>query len=228
MNTLIWTLLAAAAAGESSQEGIVPLDVMWKYVSSLGLVEALTFISFGSVCLFYGWRVFKILVTICFGLLGLTLGIWANDQLIGGNVIWLSLICTIFFAVLSIPFMRLGVTLLGALSGGILTAGVWLAAGLPEQYLWAGGLVGFIAGGMMSFIVFKVAVILFTSLGGSTLTVVGILAILYGFILEGKSEQFEEFVFTNQWFLPAILLIPMGVGIFLQHRFSKTDQSWPT
>jgi len=226
MNTLIWTVLAAAS--DSSQEGVVPLDVMWKYVSSLGLVEALTFISFGSVCLFYGWRVFKILVTICFGLLGLTLGIWANDQLIGGNVIWLSLICTIFFAVLSIPFMRLGVTLLGALSGGILTAGVWLAAGLPEQYLWAGGLVGFIAGGMMSFIVFKVAVILFTSLGGSTLTVVGILAILYGFILEGKSEQFEEFVFTNQWFLPAILLIPMGVGIFLQHRFSKTDQSWPT
>ena len=227
MNTLIWTLLAAAAS-ESSQEGVVPLDLMWKYVSSLGLVEALTFISFGSVCLFYGWRVFKILVTICFGLLGLTLGIWANDQLIGGNVIWLSLICAIFFAVLSIPFMRWGVTLLGALSGGILTAGLWLAAGLPDQYLWAGGLVGFISGGMMSFIVFKVAVILFTSLGGSTLTVVGILAILYGFILEGKSEQFKEFVFTNQWFLPALLLIPMAFGLFLQNRFSKTDQSWPT
>ena len=115
MSMLIWTLFAAAA-GESSQESVVPVDMMWKYVSSLGLVEALTFISFGSVCLFYGWRVFKILVTICFGLLGLTLGIWANDQLIGGNVIWLSLICTVFFAVLSIPFMRWGVTLLGALA----------------------------------------------------------------------------------------------------------------
>jgi len=227
MNTLIW-ILFAAAAGESSQEGVVPLDVMWKYVSSLGLVEALTFISFGSVCLFYGWRVFKILVTICFGLLGLALGIWANDQLIGGNVIWLSLICTVFFAVLSIPFMRWGVTLLGALSGGILTAGVWLGGGLPEEYMWAGGLVGFIAGGMMSFIVFKAAVILFTSLGGSTLTVVGILAILYRYILEGKGEQLEAFVFANQWFLPALLLIPMGFGIFLQHRFSKTMQDWNT
>lgn len=226
MNTLIWTLFAAAS--ESSEEGVVPLDVMWKYVSSLGLVEAMTFIAFGSVCLFYGWRVFKILVTICFGLLGLTLGIWANDQLIGGNVIWLSLICTVFFAVLSIPFMRWGVTLLGALSGGILTAGVWLAAGLPDQYLWAGGLVGFIAGGMMSFIVFKVAVILFTSLGGSTLMVVGVLAILYRYILEGRGAEFEGFVFAHQWFLPALLLIPMGFGLFLQNKFSKTDQSWPT
>lgn len=206
----------------------MPLELMWKYVSSLGIVEALTFISFGSVCLFYGWRVFKILVTICFGLLGLTLGIWANDQLIGGNVIWLSLICTVFFAVLSIPFMRWGVTLLGAFSGGILTAGIWLGAGLPEQYFWAGGLVGFIAGGMMSFIVFKAAVILFTSLGGSTLTVVGILAILYSYILEGKGEQLEAFVFANQWFLPAMLLVPMGFGVFLQHRFSKTMQEWDT
>ncbi len=225
MNSLMWNVLAAA--GESSQGGVVPLDIMWKYVSSLGLVESLTFISFGSVCLFYGWRVFKILVTICFGLLGLALGVWANSQLIGGNVIWLSLICTIFFAVLSIPFMRMGVTLLGALSGGILTAGIWLAAGLPEQYVWAGGLVGLIAGGMISFIVFKIAVILFSSLGGSTLTVVGILAIIYRFILEGNGEKFEAFVFANPWFLPTLLLIPMGLGIFLQNRFSKMDQSWP-
>jgi hypothetical protein len=228
MMTWVWILLTAAAEETAQEGGVLPLAVMWKYISSLGLVEALTFISFGSVCLFYGWRVFKILVTICFGLLGLFLGVWANDQLIGGNVIWLSLICTIFFAILSIPFMRWGVTLLGALSGGILTAGVWLAAGLPDQYVWAGGLVGFIAGGMISFIVFKVAVILFTSLGGSTLTVVGILAILYRYILAGRNEQFEQFVFANQWFLPALLLIPMGFGIFLQNRFSKVDQSWPT
>ncbi|MHC4520066.1 MAG: hypothetical protein ACYTAS_15860 [Planctomycetota bacterium] len=227
MSILVWTLLAAGG-GESSEGAVLPLEVMWKYVGSLGLVEALTFISFGSVCLFYGWRVFKILVTICFGLLGPTLGIWANAQLIGGNVIWLSLICTVFFAVLSIPFMRWGVTLLGALSGSILTGGVWLAGGLPEELAWAGGLAGLIAGGMMSFIVFKAAVILFTSLGGSTLTIVGILAILYRYILAGKGQQLETFMFGNQWFLPALLLIPMGFGIFLQHRFSKTDQSWPT
>ena len=73
MTTWIWTVLTVAAE-EASQESLVPLDVMWSHVRTLGIVEALTFISFGSVCLFYGWRVFKILVTICFGLLGLFLG----------------------------------------------------------------------------------------------------------------------------------------------------------
>jgi hypothetical protein len=222
-NIAVWVLLTAAAA-EPSEEKIIPFDVMWKYVSSLGLVEALTFISFGTVCLFYGWRIFKILVTICFGLLGLLLGVWANQQFINGDIIWLSLFCVVIFAVLSVPFMRWGVTLLGAISGGILTAGVWLAAGLPEQYVWAGGSVGFIAGGMISFIVFKIAVMLFTSLGGSALMVVGILAILYRYMVQG--DQFQAFILANQWFLPTLLLVPMAVGIFLQNRFSKTSQDW--
>jgi hypothetical protein len=224
MNSLVIYLLLAAAEGEPAGPRAAFLNTMWKYISTLGLVEALTFISFGTVCLFYGWRIFKILVTICFGLLGLFLGIWANQQLIRGDVIWLSLICVIFFAVLSVPFMRWGVTLLGAFSGGILTAGMWLAAGLPEQYVWAGGLVGLIAGGMVSFIIFKVAVILFTSLGGSSLMVVGVLAILYRYMVEG--ERFQEFVHANQWFLPALLLIPMGLGVFLQNKFSKASQEW--
>ncbi len=226
MGTLIWMLMVAAAGEEAAEQPIMPMEEMWKYISTLGLVEALTFISFGSVCLFYGWRIFKILVAICFGLLGLFLGVWANQQLINGDVIWLGMICTIFFAVLSIPFMRWGVTLLGALSGGILTSGVWMAAGLPGELVWAGGLAGFIAGGMISFIVFKAAVILFTSLGGSALMVVGILAIIYRYIMDGKGEEFRQFVATYPWFLPALLLIPMGIGIFLQHRFSKSSQDW--
>ncbi|HPC94508.1 MAG TPA: hypothetical protein PLU87_06170 [Sedimentisphaerales bacterium] len=225
MGTVIWILLVAAAE-KTARTQVVPLDVMWKYISSLGLVEALTFISFGSVCLFYGWRVFRILVTICFGLLGLGLGVWANQRLIAGNVIWLSLICSVFFAVLSVPFMRWGVTLLGAISGGILTAGVWLAAGLPEEYVWAGGLVGLIAGGMISFIVFKIAVILFTSLGGSSLMVVGILAIIYRYMTGGDGGRLQVFAEANQWFIPSVLLIPMAIGIYLQNKLSKTDQNW--
>jgi len=226
MNGLIDVIsqIAAMAQQETAQPPTVPLDVMWKHITSLDLVEALTFISFGAVCLFYGWRIFKILVTICFGLLGLAVGVWANEYLIAGNVIWLAMICVIFFAILSIPLMRWGVSLLGALSGGILTAGVWLAMGLPEQYVWAGGLIGLIAGGMISFIVFKIAVILFTSLGGSTLMTIGILAVLYGYMV--NRQQLEVFVFDYPWFLPSLVLVPMAVGIFLQHRFINTAQDW--
>jgi hypothetical protein len=225
MNILVSILQIALAAQQTApQQKATPLGAMWQHISTLDVVEALTFISFGIVCLFYGWRIFKILVTICFGLLGMLVGIWANQQLIGGNVIWLAMICILFFAILSIPLMRWGVSLLGALSGGILTAGATMALGLNDQrLLLAGGLVGLVAGGMISFIIFKVAVILFTSLGGSGLIVIGFLAVLYR---NTDPKKLEMFVFDYRWFLPVMVLVPMIIGAVLQYRFIKTSPDW--
>ena len=218
-------LMAQQAAPQSAtQQPPPPLAAMWEHISTLDVVEALTFISFGVVCLFYGWRIFKILVTICFSLLGLLIGIWANERLIDGNVIWLAMICILFFALLSIPLMRWGVTLLGSVSGGILTAGATLALGLHEQsLLMAGALTGLVAGGMISFIVFKIAVILFTSLGGSALVVVGFLAVLHR---HADPVKLESLASNCRWFLPAMVMVPMTIGIVLQYRFIKTAQDW--
>ncbi len=224
----IWQTAFLMAQQTTQQSAAQPptstAAVVWQHVSTLDVVEALTFISFGVVCLFYGWRIFKILVTICFGLLGLLVGIWANQQLIGGNVVWLAMICILFFSILSIPFMRWGVSILGSVSGGILTAGATLALGLHDQrLLLAGGLTGLVAGGMISFIVFKAAVILFTSLGGSGLVATGLLAVLHQNV---DPKKLEVFVFDYRWFLPVIVLVPMIIGIILQYRFIKTAQDW--
>jgi hypothetical protein len=224
MNSLVSIWQTVLFAEEAAPAQVEPFQLMWQHISTLDLVEALMFISFGAVCLFYGWRIFKILVTICFGLLGLGVGVWANGRLIGGSVVWLALVFVVVFAILSVPFMRWGVSLLGALSGGILTAGIWLALGLPQDMLWAGGLVGLVAGGMISFIVFKSAVILFTSLGGSTLMVIGILAVFYRYMVDAK--KLEAFVFDYHWFLPLLILVPMITGIILQYRLVKTSQDW--
>jgi hypothetical protein len=128
------------------------------------------------------------------------------------------------FALMSIPLMRWGVMLLGAAAGGILTGGGWLAIGLPERYIWAGALVGVVAGAMISFIVFKIAVMLFTSLGGSALMVVGVLAILYKYM--GAAEKLQDLFFNKKWFLPLMLLAPMVIGIILQYRFIKGAKDW--
>jgi len=222
------TILAQAvkAAGpKAAEESIVPIDLFWEQITSLDKLEALMFISFGAVCLVYGWRVFKILVVISFGLLGLLLGIMVGDKISGedsqliGGLIGLGLM-----AVLSVPLMRWAVSILGAIAGGILTSGIWYASGLTEKYMWAGALIGIVAGGMISFIIFKIAVILFSSLGGSGLMVTGILALLY--LYPQTTERVEELIFTHKWFLPVTLIVPTLVGLILQNKFVKGSKEW--
>ena len=222
------TILAQAvetASAQAAEEAVVPIESFWAYITSLNLVEAITFISFGVVCLFYGWRVFKVLVVISFALLGLFLGVSVTDKIVGLNSqLWGGLVGMGLLAVLSVPLMKWAVCLLGAVAGGIISSGIWYASGLPERYILAGALIGMVAGGMISFIVFKVAVILFSSLGGSCLIVVGFLALLY--LYPQTSERVEEIIFTKKWFLPTVLMAPTLIGVILQNKFVKDSKDW--
>ena len=227
MNCTVILAQAVETAGQTqaAEEAVVPIETIWTYITSLNPLEAITFISFGVVCLFYGWRVFKILVVISFAILGMGLGIVLagkvggdNNQILGGVAGFVVL------AVISVPLMRWAVSLLGAAAGGILTSGVWYACQLNEEYILAGALIGIIAGGMISFIIFKVAVMLFSSLGGSGLMVTGILALLY--LYPETTEQVKELVFNESWFLPVALLVPTVVGIIVQNKFYKSSPGW--
>jgi hypothetical protein len=221
-------LAILAQVGETAppaEESVVPMDFFWEQVTSLGILEALTFISFGVVCLLYGWRVFKILVVISFGMVGLGLGATLGDKIQGQNSqVWGGLLGLCLMAALAVPLMRWAVSVLGAIAGGLLTSSVWYACGLTEKYIWAGALIGVIAGGMISFIVFKVAVMLFSSLGGSSLIVVGALALLY--LYPETSQDTKDLVYDNNWFLPAALMIPTAVGIIVQNKFIKGSKEW--
>lgn len=225
------TILAQASetegrsAAEAAEGVVVPLDWFWGQITSLNWLEALTFISFGVVCLFYGWRVFKILVVINFGLLGLILGMAVTQKIVGlNNELAGGLVGMGVLAVLSVPLMRWAVCLLGAAAGGLLTSGLWYACGLTETYIWAGALVGVVAGGMISFIIFKAAVILFSSMWGSSLIVVGSLALLY---LYPKTElHVQSWIFSLRWFLPTVLMVPTAVGVIVQHKFVKGAKDW--
>ena len=222
------TILAQAAqtaTPQEAEEAIVPIDLFWNQITSLSLLEALTFISFGVVCLFYGWRVFKVLVVINFALLGMILGMAITEKIDGlNNQFAGGVVGMVILAVLSVPLMRWAICILGAAAGGILTSGIWYACGLTERYIWAGGLVGVVAGGMISFIIFKAAVILFSSLWGSGLVVIGSLALLY--LYPKTSVKVEELVFSLKWFLPVVLSAPTAIGFVLQHKFLKTSKDY--
>jgi hypothetical protein len=222
------TILAQAA--ERSSEAIINvrtvLDSIWEQVTTLTWLQAIIAISFGVVYLLYGWRIFKVLVVICFGLVGLFAGINVGARFgweILGGVIGFFLLAGV-----SIPLMRWAVSILGAIAGGILTSGVWYAFGLPEKYMPAGALIGIIAGGMISFIVFKVAIMLFTSFGGGTLIMTGLLALVYRYesIQDPPTETIKAMFYNHHWFVPVLMLAPTLIGIIVQNKFIKSSRSW--
>jgi len=218
-------LAQAAETAGAGGEGVVPLETFWRHITSLGQLEAFMFVSFGVVWLFYGWRVFKVLVVISFALLGLVLGMAVtsrvqgiNNQFIGGIIGMLAL------SIVSIPLMRWAVSLLGAFAGAVFTAGIWYAIGLNENYILAGAMIGMVGGGMISFIVFRIAVILFTSMGGGALVLTGGLALLYRYA--SMQTQIEDAVLHHKWVLPVGLMVPMLFGLIAQHKFVKGSKEW--
>lgn len=227
MTMNMFLILAQASENASGKSAdVVPIDLIWEQISSLTWLQALIAVSFGAVYLLYGWRVFKVLTVVCFGMLGLFAGMKFGEMT--GSVLWGGIIGLLGLAALSVPLMRWAVSLLGAAAGGIVTSGIWFAFGLPQQYIWAGAIIGIVAGGMISFIVFKISVMLFTSMGGAVLIIVGFLALLR--LYERNQPQPTSHVYTlvngYDWFLPLVLIFTTAVGMIIQNKLVKGASDW--
>lgn len=226
MNLII---LAQTGAQAAQQTSIVPIDLIWEQITALTWLQALIAVSFGAVYLFYGWRIFKVITVVCFGMLGLFAGMRVGEMMNSANsVLWGGVIGLAVLAAISIPLMKWAVSILGAVAGGIITSAIWYACGLPQQFLWAGAIIGIIAGGMISFIVFRIAVMLFTSLGGAALIIVGILALLYRYELHQseKADFIRSLVFNYDWFLPVVMIFATFVGMLIQNKLVKSTSDW--
>lgn len=112
-----------------------------------------------------------------------------------------------------------------------MTGGLWYAFGLPQIYIWAGAAVGAVAGGMISFIVLKIAVMLFTSLGGTVILMTGLLSLLYQYQMHelgiiAEQTRVYHWVHDLKWFLPVVLIVPTFFGIYMQQRFIRQSSKW--
>jgi hypothetical protein len=203
------------------------LDSIWQQATTLTWLQAVVAISFGVIPLMYGWRIYKVLTVIGFGMLGLYLGMWIGAHV--EKALLGAVVGTILLVILALPLMRWAVCILGAIAGGIIAAGVWHACNLPQQFVWAGGLIGLVAGGMLSFVVFKLSVMLFTSFAGSSLIIIGAFALIYRFetfVQDPPTKYLNELYYNNHWFLPAALICCTLFGIILQLRFVRGSKDW--
>ena len=204
---------------------------LYELISDLHWLYAMLLLSVGVVYLLYGWRIFRALVVISFGFIGMFLGMLSADKLSSNDhaLMWGGIIGMALFASIAVPLMKWCVSVLGAVAGGILTSGIWIALDLSDTYLPAGFIVGFIAGGLISFIMLKVSVMLFTSLGGSLITVTGLLALLYQYdvkVSDPMTFYTYNLILTHPWFLPLAIIIPTIAGMLIQNKLIKHSPQW--
>lgn len=215
---------------QTTENQIMPMDVIWEQIVKLSWLEALVAVSFGAVYLIYGWRIFKVLAVVSFGMVGLFAGMQLGQKIGSGpsSIMWGGVVGLILLAVLSVPLMHWAVSALGAVAGGIITGCLWYALGLPQQYIWAGAIIGVVAGGMISFIIFKISVMLFTSLGGAMLIIMGLLALarLYEKLQTEDGNFVYSLVNEYNWFMPAILIFTTFVGMVIQNKLVKGASDW--
>lgn len=215
-----------AAVTVIKEKNYVPIDFIWEQIDNLSWLHALLAVSFGIVYLLYGWRIFKALAATCFAMLGLFAGMMVGREF--GQEMWGGVFGLILMTTLSIPLMKWCICILGALAGGTITGSLWYAFGLPQTYILAGAAIGLVAGGMISFIVFKAAVMLFTSLAGSVIMAVGVLSLLHSYedLTLPPTTYIFDMLHGHHWFLPLVILAPTFFGIIAQNRMIRKSPDW--
>ena len=224
MNMLAQTELAAEGNNDIPPTfmGRFPLDDIWQFIANVSWLESAVFVAFGAIYLAYGWRIFKALVVINYAAIGLYLGIYLGEKL--GSGLWGGIIGAFALGTSCYPFMKFAISLLGAMAGGVLGAALWRIMTLPDPLIWAGALAGLVAGGLLAFSSFKTSIMLFTSLQGSTLIVVGMLALLIDY--PDLDRHLTDAVYAHVFLLPALLVVPTVSGIFFQARLLKREANW--
>ena len=77
--------------------------------------------------------------------------------------------------------MKWAIAVMGGLFGAILGASLWRLFNLDPTFAWAGAATGLVALGLLSFILFRGCIMMYTSLQGSVMLIFGILGLVYNY-----------------------------------------------
>jgi len=189
-------------------------------IRSLSPVQAAVMLAGGLIYLLQGWRVFRFLVVINGAIAGVLIGSVLGGMQSSEWSLYGALIGGVVLAALCWPMMRLAVALTGAMAGGVVGLGLWkyVAHWQPsiEPHAWAGGIIGALLLGVLAFFLFRMIIVVITSVQGSAMTVGAILALTL--LIEQLRKPLLNELTRNPHLLPALLAVPALIGILVQLR----------
>ncbi|HVT81833.1 MAG TPA: hypothetical protein VHM90_14400 [Phycisphaerae bacterium] len=175
----------------------------------------------GSLLMIFGFKAYKWIVLVNFISIGALLGpmlVKSESADKGGQdlVIVMSIAGAVLMGILAWPLLKYAVAACGGLVGFVIGMVVWAYCDQPLNLAWAGGLVGLAVLGMLSFVLFKTTVILFTSIEGAALFVFGTCALLMHYAPWQK--QVATSLDTKPILLPLVVGTLAAIALFWQHQ----------
>ena len=170
----------------------------------------------GAMLMLFGYKTYRwIVVFNC-----IALGYWLGDQMGQSTEIAIvgSIIGAALMGVIAMPLMKYAVAVCGGLVGAVIGMVVWAYCNQPLDMVWAGGLVGLVVLGMLSFTLFKTSVILFTSIQGAAMFVLGCSALLIRYSPADWAQQVGTNLNTKPALLPILVCSIAMLALFWQHQ----------
>ena len=182
------------------------------WCQTMGPGEACLLVIFGIVYLLFGYCIFKPLVTLNAMAAGAYMG-----ALIGKNANAIAagaFIGAVLMAAITLPMMKYAVSIMGGIFGAALGASLWRQTDLDPHLAFSGALSGLILFGMLSMIVYRGSLIMYTSLQGSVMLIFGILGLIYKY--KSIQPDITDFFSKRAFILPTAVLLPALIGLLYQ------------
>jgi hypothetical protein len=218
--------VAQQAVQETAQQTQNAVEIVWPslpahwpaqgdlltWAQNMGALTAALLVLAGCVYLLFGVYAYRALVTVnaavvgayIGGILGMKLGNATAGALVGG----------FSAAAIAWPLMKYAVAIMGGAFGMLLGASIWRTCGMEAGYAWSGGLTGLIFFGMLSFMLFRGSVMMFTSLQGSVMLIFGLLGLIYKY--QDIGPRVNESLLQRQFLLPLFIFVPATLGLIWQ------------
>jgi len=100
----------------------------------------------------------------------------------------------------------------------VVGVGVWRSVGLDAEMAWAGAAIGLISFGLASFILIRGSLIMYTSIQGSMMFIIGLLGLIMKY--QDVTPKVTHNMLTQPLILPVAVLVPTILGLVLQQLHS--------
>lgn len=176
----------------------------------------------GLVYLLFGYYMFRTLVMFNAAVVGAWIGGVIGER--GGSMVAGACAGAFICGAITWPLMKYAVAFMGGIFGALLGASMWRTTGLDPSLAWAGALIGLVLFGLLSFILFKGSVMMYTSLQGSVMLIFGILGLIYKY--QSLAPRVTENMTLKPFLLPLFIFIPAVVGlIYQQTQFGQAPEA---